>query len=395
MKIFVLISLLACYLSVQCQQVTDPVITKWTKSTGTGYGGYLNNVNKIQYSNDYAYISTNSIPSYSIGPWPTNPNNAKGLSFTFKFTRKPTVVATKTKVPLGHIGLWINGVALYDGNDGMSYNNLKIWNRNAYYWEGVSFDSCKGHADQSSEYHNHIASSCIFNSTSSSHSPIVGFAFDGFPIYGPYGYSSALNSSSPIKRIQTSYKLRSITQRTSLSNGQTLSSFQYGPAVSSNYPLGSYIEDYEYNSTYGDLDLYNGRFCKTPEYPDGTYAYFVATDSNLNPTYPFVIGPYFYGTPISSNLGLNSGYASITESVSVYYSYSSNSATTTTASFSTGKNNSTTIKSTTTTKGPITSSKAPLPPSTTKKTPPPPPPRSSPRPPPPPPTRRPFKFLNF
>jgi hypothetical protein len=77
-------------------------------------------------------------------------------------------------------------------------------------------------------------------------------------------YSSANDTSSAIKRLVPSYRTRSITKRTSLSNGTTLASAHYGPDVSTTYPLGSYLEDYQYVSGYGDLDQYNGRWCKTP-----------------------------------------------------------------------------------------------------------------------------------
>ena len=161
----------------------------------------------------------------------------------------------------------------------------------------------------------------MYTASSTSHSPLIGFAFDGYPIYGPYGYSSANDSTSSIKLIQTSYKKRSITARTTLSNGTVLTSAYYGPTINTTYPLGSYIEDYEFSSGYGDLDKYNGRYCKTPEYPSGTYAYFVSVDSTLTPSYPYILGPYFYGTPVMSNMGPNSGKASITETTTVYYSY--------------------------------------------------------------------------
>ncbi len=67
----------------------------------------------------------------------------------------------------------------------------------------------------------------------------------------------------------------------------------------------------------GDLDQYNGRWCVTPEYPSGTYAYFVATDSSGSPAYPFVVGPYYYGTvaSISSSVSIPSG-------ATKYYYYS-------------------------------------------------------------------------
>lgn len=115
--------------------------------------------------------------------------------------------------------------------------------------------------------------------------------FDGYPIYGSFGYSSANDSSSSIKRILTSYRARSITKRTSLANGTVLSSSQYGPDVNTTYPIGNYLEDFEYVSGLGDLDQYNGRYCKTPEYPNGVYAYFLTGDSSNVPTYPYLIGP--------------------------------------------------------------------------------------------------------
>jgi hypothetical protein len=55
--------------------------------------------------------------------------------------------------------------------------------------------------------------------------------FDSYPIYGPFGYSKANDSSSSIKRMVPGYELRSITTRTSLSNGTNLTSYYYGPDV--------------------------------------------------------------------------------------------------------------------------------------------------------------------
>ena len=44
-----------------------------------------------------------------------------------------------------------------------------------------------------------------------------------------------------------------------------------------------------------DLDIYNGRFCRTPEYPQGTYAYFVTLDANDQPAFPYSAGRQWYG----------------------------------------------------------------------------------------------------
>ena len=80
-----------------------------------------------------------------------------------------------------------------------------------------------------------------------------------------------------------------------------------GPPVSTTYPLGHYREDYKYTattvSTPDYLDDHNGRFCVTPEYPLGTYAYFCTVDANWNSYYPYVVGPTFYGTKVVTEGG--------------------------------------------------------------------------------------------
>ncbi len=97
---------------------------------------------------------------------------------------------------------------------------------------------------------------------SAAHSPIVGYAFDGFPIYGPYGYSTAYNANSGIKLMASGYALRTgMTTRDKLTTGGTTqTSANTGPPVNMTYPLGSFIEDYEWATGNGDLDANNGRW---------------------------------------------------------------------------------------------------------------------------------------
>jgi hypothetical protein len=83
----------------------------------------------------------------------------------------------------------------------------------------------------------------------------------------------------------SSYSLRSMSSRTTLANGQSVS----GPSIST-YPLGAFIDDYQHVSGSGDLDQYGGRYGVTPEYPSGTYAYFLPTDSTGTSTYPYLLG---------------------------------------------------------------------------------------------------------
>jgi len=132
---------------------------------------------------------------------------------------------------------------------------------------------------------------------STSHSPIIGWAYDGNPIYGPYGYSS--ETGGVIKQLSTGYGLSNLNSRPS----------------SSIYPSGFFVEDYEYKST-GDLDEFNGRFCITPEFPNGVYAYFSTIDTNVQssgpfknykrPVFPYFIGNEYKSKPIDYNYNVSS-----------------------------------------------------------------------------------------
>lgn len=130
------------------------------------------------------------------------------------------------------------------------------------------------------------------------HSPILGFAFDGFPICGPYGYVDPADPTSEIVRIESSYQLRDIIQRTTLPDGTGLSAALYGPSFAE-AELGAYQEDYIFDATLGDLDEHNGQFTITPDYPEGTYAYFVTLDENGDTAFPHMLGPTFYGQVVS------------------------------------------------------------------------------------------------
>ena len=286
-----------------------PEITSWVINTtnAVGYNNIPSNVQTVQYSATQVYVSCTCIPGYSIGPWNSNPNVPTNQNFVYQITRNPVQnTGTPTAVGLGHIGVWTNGVSVFNVSDAQSYNNQGIWNRNAYYWEGSGFDNCLGHPQQQGEYHHHVSPTCLYNQADSlNHSPIIGYAFDGFPIYGAYAYTNT-NGTGPIKRMKSSYVLSTATTRTN------------GPAVSASYPAGCFIEDYSYVAGSGDLDERNGRYCVTPEYPNGTYAYFVTIDAQLNPAFPYTFYGTYYGVVQSGNTGPGGGHVTITESTTVY-----------------------------------------------------------------------------
>ena len=187
------------------------------------------------------------------------------------------------------------------------------WSRDAIPAEMDGFDCSKGHPAMGN-YHHHqnpsafkldlnvVSTICnlydadgLYAIDASQHSPLIGFAYDGFPIYGAYGFQNT-DGSGGVTRIQSSYELRNITLRTEWADGTNVDN---GPPVSATYPLGYFREDYEYISQTDAfyLDEHNGRFCITPEYPNGTYAYFATVDVNWNSAYPYAVGPTFYGIP--------------------------------------------------------------------------------------------------
>lgn len=301
-------------MAIIAAQAQDPVISSWIINPGneTGYAGIATNVLSVHYTVGDVYVTSTCIPGYDIGPWAGNPNTPANQDFCFRITRSPqpntgNLIATG----LGHIGVWRNGVSIFNAKDGMSYNNQGVWNRDALVWEGSSFDVCLGHPAPNGEYHHHVSPNCLYDHLNDEvHSNLIGFAFDGYPIYGAYGYVNA-DGTGGIARMRSSYQLRNISSRTSLPDGTALNASQYGPAIGGQYPLGAYIEDYEYVTGSGDLDVHNGRFSITPEYPSGTYAYFVTLNAQFNPAYPYVIGPTYYGTVPGGNTGPGSGHNTI------------------------------------------------------------------------------------
>ena len=132
------------------------------------------------------------------------------------------------------------------------------------------------------------------------HSPIIGWAYDGNPIYGPYGYVRKTNELS-VDQLKSGYRQR-----------DDLSQDTNRPPTNIFEP-GFFVEDFIYEQKDDEtvLDEHNGRFCVTPEFPNGTYAYFstfeLTTDSDgvfskyKQPKFPYLIGNKYKSKPIEFN----------------------------------------------------------------------------------------------
>ncbi len=336
--------------------------TTWSRGSGTQASPTYADVNEVSYSASWVYIRTTGLASHIMGPWYINaakttnfPNFPSNTSSIYRIPRTPTIPATKTDTGLGATGRMVNGVSMFDSRDAFSYSNASatdatptngitgdgIWNRDGYHNEGVTFDPALAH-QAGNNYHYHAQPIALryqlgdhvdYNSTTNrytesaaavtQHSPILAWAADGLPVYGPYGYSDPTNASSGLRRMVSGFTLRNGTNGTAaisvrqalplwaqrIQNKTTLTAAQYGPAISTNYLIGHYIEDFDYRGDLGqtqttgstirdfDLNEQNARFCVTPEFPSGTWAYFVTLYADGTPLFPYTTGRQYYGSP--------------------------------------------------------------------------------------------------
>lgn len=342
---------LLTFFSLSIYSQDNPVITSWLQNnseTGSYYfsgnsttvsNNILVNCQSVEYSDNFTYISTQGIPAYPTGPFSDgNPSNAEAQNNIYKMPLNPQPNnSTPTNTTGGNIGVFINGVALFDYRDGVAWNNntnylcggpgyppcpggpmaTQNWNRDAIPAEMGGFDCSKGHPAQGN-YHHHqnpsafkldlevVSDICnlydaegLYAIDAENHSPLIGFAYDGYPIYGAYGFKNS-DGSGGITRIESGYQLRNITSRTNGPDLNQVVTISQGPNTGSQETmfLGYFREDYEHVEHTDEeeyLDEHNGRFCVTPEYPNGTYAYFATVDENWNSAYPYAVGPTFYG----------------------------------------------------------------------------------------------------
>lgn len=299
-----------------------PEVTSWlvNANSATWHDILETNVEQVQYTDSDVYISCEAIPGYDVGPW-DDPSMAPNQNFVFKITRNPQpALQENVLLTKGRIGIWSNGASIFEPSNGDSFHSNNVWHVNAGKNLNANVVKCDGMAAENGEFYNYIAPICIYDaSTEKVHSPILGYAFDGYPVYGAYAYTNA-DGSGGISRMESSYQLRQITDRNTLPDGTLLAENLWGPKISNTYPLGHYKEDYHYVAESGNLDIHNGRFCITPEYPTGTYAYFATINEANEPAFPYTIAHSFYGIVQSGNIGTFSGHNEIEETATTYVS---------------------------------------------------------------------------
>jgi hypothetical protein len=256
-------------------------LTLLCDDTDVGFGGGVDDYNTSDFDNhvcDVSYviedgnitINTNGLPNHDFHSGPGC--CASGQDSTWIIPLEPTndsmcnpSVSSDgcTMAPeRGAIAFAVNGVAIYGPEDGPGGDAVAGQERayeedRQHVWLGL----CHGHSGPGGEYHYHADANCVHwhpegeqtwlnysmesSRTVAEHSPIIGFALDGYPIYGFVGW----DDEEEVVEMTSSYRLK---------DGET----GYNG-----------IDDYEYVAGLGDLDSCNGHYAATPDWPEGIYHY--------------------------------------------------------------------------------------------------------------------------
>ena len=137
---------------------------------------------KVEVTGDFLIVHSDGIPDHDTGPFPNrfNPNTIRKQNYTFKIPRHPQPADHVGRLPMGPIGVAVNGIPFY--------NPYNAEGQDAY--KNEVFDECCGHPDPMGRYHYHIYPTCIhtsFKDEPGKHSDLIGYAFDGYAVYGPQG----------------------------------------------------------------------------------------------------------------------------------------------------------------------------------------------------------------
>lgn len=233
-------------------------------------------------------IDADGIPLHATGRFPNrnNPNRIRSQSYHLQMPLHPQKAAQPTFMRGQPFGISLGGV-LFDPGTAEFWRGNRQWRMEAIGGpRNLGLDRNNAHVQPNGAYHYHGIPIGLFNrERRSQQGPILlGWAADGFPIYGPEGYADPKDAGSPLVRLKPSWLLRT-EPRDGGPGGQ---------------PDGSYTRDFGFVAGSGDLDRCNGRFAVTPEMPEGGYHYVLTTG------FPF-IPRCWMGTPDPSFAQLRPG----------------------------------------------------------------------------------------
>lgn len=236
---------------------------------------------RITVANGKCQFRTNAIPNHDYNDGSRNfPNTVSPQDDLYEISTDPTFANNITALSLRQDNaILLNGVkvdllaagcfGIGDGKVGCNDVNTPWRFDPMFEANGFAVDSHNAHSQGDGTYHYHGKPEALYNDDNSQASAVIGFAADGFPIFGPY-----INDNSVIRKAASSYQLKSGDRPTT--EGSPGGIYD-----------GSYRDDWEFIEGLGDLDECNGMTT------NGMYAYYI-TD-----TFPHVIA-CFKGTPDAS-----------------------------------------------------------------------------------------------
>lgn len=274
--------------------ITNLLLDKRSANCGDYVGRYQATANDIHnnrvWTSDLTISVQNNQCVFVADAIPNHDFNDGSRSFhntvaeqdqTFHITTTPTVASSVTSMQLGLTNaVLLNGVVVdllaaecYGYSQGQCHDISTPWRLNPLHENNASLfatDSHHAHAQPDGTYHYHGSPNALYEQHDATQaSPVIGFAADGFPIYGPY-----IEKEGAIRKVQSSYQIKSGQRPSALGN------------PTGRYD-GTYRDDYTYVAGAGDLDECNGMM------QNGQYGYYLTSD------YPYVLN-CFKGTPDAS-----------------------------------------------------------------------------------------------
>ena len=226
-------------------------------------------------------LTANGLPDHDIGAFPSdaNANTVAEQTIAATFTLSPAKTETMSTPEV--IGYALNGVQFdavttgscnFTGDDCSLTDSSGIWSIEAIGQTSFDFgsDDNNGYVKEDGAYRYHGMPEGLLTNQGANDAvmTLIGWAADGFPIYGRHGHTIADDVDSGLSVMTSSY--------------QQVDDAEGVRPLTDTYPLGTFTQDWQYVAGSGDLDECNGRTGVTPEFPEGIYHYF-ATDS-----YPYI-----------------------------------------------------------------------------------------------------------
>ncbi|HEX8341693.1 MAG TPA: YHYH protein, partial [Tepidisphaeraceae bacterium] len=210
---------------------------------------------KIVVEGDFRVITANGVPDHPSGH--RNPGRVEAQQYRFRVPLKPKPADRPTPLRHAPFGVAVNGV-VFDPSTNEFWNGDRAWMYDALSGKvELGMDVNHAHVQPGGKYHYHgLPTTLLKRLGGDKKMVLVGYAADGFPVYGPLAHADPNDATSPLRSMKPSYRLKRGTRPAGAD----------GPGGKYD---GTFFADWEYAQNLGDLDDCNARTGVTPEYPEG------------------------------------------------------------------------------------------------------------------------------